>query len=49
MAAELAISIAPPNAWTIRPPISHSAPPPPSKGSRDSAMDAIVKTTKPRL
>ena len=49
MAAEFAISIAPPNAWTIRKPISHSAPPPPSKGSRDSAMDAIVNTTKPRL
>ena len=49
MAAEFAISIAPPNAWTIRKPISHSAPPSPSKGSRDSAMDAIVNTTKPRL
>ena len=49
MAAELAISIAPPNAWTMRKPISQSAPPPPSSGSRDSAIDATVKTTKPRL
>ena len=49
MAAELAISMAPPNACTIRQPISHSAPAPPCSGSSDSAIEASVKTTKPRL
>ena len=49
MAAELAISIAPPNACTIRQPISQSAPALPWNGSRDSAIEAIVNTTKPRL
>ena len=48
-AAEIDISIAPPNAWTIRPPISHNAPALPSNGSSDNAMEAIVNTTKPRL
>ena len=49
MAAALAISIAPPNAWTIRQPISQSAPAGPVSGSRESAIEASVKTTKPRL
>ena len=49
IAAELAISIAPPKACTTRQPISHSAPPPPVSGSSDSAIEASVKTTKPRL
>ena len=49
MAAELDISIEPPKAWTIRPMISHSAPPPPVIGSSDSPIEASVKTTKPRL
>ena len=49
IAAELAISIEPPTAWISRPPISQSAPPLPSSGSSDSAMEARVKTTKPRL
>jgi hypothetical protein len=49
MAAALAISIAPPKACTIRHRISQSAPDEPSSGSSDSAIDARVKTTKPRL
>ena len=49
MAAALAISIAPPNACTIRQPISQSAPELPVSGSRESAIEAAVKTTKPRL
>ena len=49
MAAELAISIEPPNAWPIRHTISHMAPPPPRSGSSDSAIEASVNTTKPRL
>ena len=49
IAAELAISIAPPNACTIRQTISQSAPGGPVSGSRDSATEASVKTTKPRL
>ena len=49
IAAELAISIAPPNACTIRQPISHIAPRPPVSGSSDSAIEASVNTTKPRL
>ncbi len=44
-----AISIAPPTPCTTRQPISHSAPPPRWNGSKDSAMAARVKTTKPRL
>ena len=35
IAAELAISIAPPTACSTRQPISQSAPPPPSNGSSD--------------
>jgi hypothetical protein len=49
MAAAFAISIAPPNAWTTRHRISHSAPWPPVSGSSDSAIEASVNTTKPRL
>jgi hypothetical protein len=36
MAAELAISMAPPTACSSRQPISHSAPRPPSNGSNES-------------
>ena len=49
IAAEFAISIAPPKACTNRQPISHMAPWVPVSGSRDSAIEASVKTTKPRL
>ncbi len=49
IAAELDISMAPPRAWTSRKPISHNAPPLPVSGSSDSAIEARVKTTKPRL
>ena len=49
IAAEFAISMEPPSACTTRQPISHSAPEPPRKGSKDSATEARVKTTKPRL
>jgi hypothetical protein len=49
MAAAFAISIEPPSACTIRQLISHSAPPGPVNGSSDSAMEASVNTTKPRL
>ncbi len=49
IAAELAISIAPPKACAIRHRISHSAPPEPVSGSSDRAIEASVKTTKPRL
>ena len=49
IAAELAISIAPPNAWTKRQPMSHSAPCVPWNGSKERPTEARVKTTKPRL
>ena len=49
MAAALAISMAPPNAWTSRHKISHIAPAGPVSGSSDKAIEASVKTTKPRL
>ncbi len=49
IAAEFAISIAPPNACTNRQPISHMAPWVPVSGSRDSRIEASVNTTKPRL
>ena len=49
MAAELAINMDPPMAWTSRKPISHRAPASPLAGSSDRAMDAAVKMTKPRL
>ena len=49
IAAELAISIDPPNACTNRQPISQSAPCGPWNGSNDSPIEATVKTTKPRL
>jgi hypothetical protein len=49
MAAELAISIDPPTAWIRRHTISQMAPASPLAGSSDSATDAAVKTTKPRL
>ncbi len=49
IAAEFAISMAPPKACTSRHKISHSAPEGPLYGSRESAIEAAVKTTKPRL
>ncbi len=49
MAAEFAVSMEPPNAWTIRKPISQSAPPPPFSGSSESASEAQAKIAKPML
>jgi hypothetical protein len=49
IAAEFDISIAPPKACANRQQISHSAPSGPVIGSTDSAMEARVKTRKPRL
>ena len=49
IAAEFAISIEPPNACAIRQPMSQSAPAAPVNGSKDSAIEVSVKTTKPRL
>lgn len=49
MAAELAVSIAPPTACTTRKPISQSAPEPPLNGSSDSASEAAAKIAKPML
>ncbi len=49
IAAELAMSIAPPNAWTNRQPMSHSAPCWAWNGSKDRPTEARVKTRNPRL
>ena len=49
IAAEFAISIDPPAACRTRQPISHIAPAPAWYGSKESRIDAIVKTTKPAL
>ncbi len=49
MAAELAISMAPPNACPNRQAISQRAPALPVSGSRESAIEVSVKTMKPRL
>ncbi len=49
MAGELAISMAPPMAWTTRQPISQSAPCGPVYGSNGSASAPSAKTAKPRL
>ncbi len=49
MAGELAISIAPPVACTIRQPISQSAPDGPVKGSKGSASAPSPKIVKPML
>ena len=49
MAAELAISMDPPTAWSTRQPISHSAPCAPWNGSKDSSTEAAVNTAKPAL
>ena len=49
IAAELAISMDPPAACRTRQPISQIAPAPPRYGSKESRIDAIVKTTKPAL
>ena len=49
MAAELAISIDPPTACRMRQPISHTAPWAPWYGSKESRIEATVKTMKPAL
>ena len=49
MAAELAISIAPPTAWTMRMAMISTAPVAPVLQVADSPMEARVKTTNPRL
>ncbi len=49
IAAELAVSIEPPSAWTTRQAISHCAPRAPVNGSKDSSTDAAVNTAKPLL
>jgi hypothetical protein len=49
IAAEFAITIAPPTPCTSRQPISHSAPAPPSSGTSASATAATVKTANPAL
>jgi hypothetical protein len=49
IAAELAVSMEPPNAWTMRHRISQSAPPPPRNGSSERAIEAQAKIRKPRL
>ena len=49
IAADDAISIAPPTPCTTRQPISHSAPLSRWNGSKDSAIAANVKTAKPML
>ena len=49
IAAELAISIEPPMAWTTRQPISQSAPCPPLNGSSERMIEQTVKIAKPRL
>lgn len=49
IAAELAVSIEPPTAWTTRKPMSHIAPAPPVYGSTDRAIDAHAKIANPRL
>ena len=49
IAAEFAISMDPPMAWTKRQPISHVAAVPPRNGSMESRMDATVNTAKPAL
>ena len=49
IADELANSIAPPTPWTSRQPISHRAPASPDQGTRASAIEPTVNTTKPRL
>ncbi len=49
IAAELAISIAPPTACTTRQPISQSTPAPPENGSSESTTEVTVKTRNPAL
>jgi hypothetical protein len=49
IAAELAVSMAPPTAWTMRQAISQSAPRSARNGSSDSASEAELNTTKPKL
>ena len=49
IAAEFAISMDPPMAWGNRQPISHIAPAPARNGSKESMIEASVKTTKPAL
>jgi hypothetical protein len=47
IAAELAVSMDPPIACSIRQPISHTAPRPPWNGLNDSRIDAAVNTANP--
>ncbi len=49
MAAEFAISMDPPMAWTKRQPMSHVAAVLPRNGSMESRTDATVNTAKPAL
>jgi hypothetical protein len=49
IAAEFAISIAPPTPCTRRQPISHSAPAWPLAGVKASAIEAAVNTAKPAV
>jgi hypothetical protein len=49
MAMELAISRAPPTPWTMRSPISSSAPAEPTSGVKARAIEARVKIRKPAL
>ena len=49
IAAELAISMAPPIACATRQPISQRAPPPPVNGSSDRMIEQSVKIAKPVL
>ena len=49
IAPELAEMFAPPMPWTIRNPISHSAPALPCSQSMLSMIEAIAKMRKPRL
>ena len=49
IAIELAMSRAPPTPWTMRSPISWSAPAAPTPGVKPSATEARVKIRKPAL
>jgi hypothetical protein len=49
IAAEFAVNIEPPMAWTPRQPISHSAPLAARNGSKLSSTDARPKTAYPAL
>jgi hypothetical protein len=49
IAAELAMSIAPPTACKTRQPINQSAPRPPVNGSSDRTIEVTAKIAKPAL